>query len=269
MRNSKKYAEMLINAGIELRDGAVYWLNGDAQLKASQRQKLRKILGWICSLPKMVEEKFGFSINITVGSMFSEYNGEEKFEIYGYDEDSHQDIFYFGDVVNDVDENGYIDHWDGFKRLLKSIDVNNLDNYLDNWFKPIEITTDKEGDYNVSHSESIYGIQGLVDTLYDEKNFNPSTGWEFKDNRLYTGYRRFIGCYHESSNKDIVFWESAGDRLLALEVVYSDDSIKVVNYDWSELYSVEANPEDNYESWIYKWDSDKIEDVPVTPYKFN
>ena len=135
MRNAKKYKEMMFNSGIALKDGGVYWLNGDAGLKASERQKFRKILGWICSLPKMIEEKFGFSINMEIGSMFSEYNGEEKFEIYGYDTDGYQDIFYFGGVVNDVDENdGYIHHWDGFKRLLKSIDVNNLDQYLYNYF---------------------------------------------------------------------------------------------------------------------------------------
>lgn len=270
MRNSKKYKEMLFNAGYTLRNGAVYWLNGDAGLKASERQKFRKILAWLEGLPKMLKEKFDLSYNIVIDSNFYESNLEQFFEIYGVDQDTGQGIFYFGEPVNDVEENdGYIHHWEGFKKLLKIIDVNNLVDYLDNHFKKIEITTDDEGDYNISHTESIYGIQTIVDHIYDEANFNSSKGWEFKDRLLYTGYRNFVGCYHTSSNEDIFFWESAGDRLLALEVWYHEDTTKVVNYNWNELYSVEANPDDNYNSWIYKWDSEKMEDVPVTTYKFN
>lgn len=269
MRNTKKYVEKLFNAGYTLKNGGIYWLNGDAGLKASQRQKLRKILGWLENLPKMLRSKFDVDYNVVIESNFYTNNLEQKFEICGVDQDTGQDIFYFGDTVNDVDENGYINHWDGFKRLLKSIDVNNLDNYLDDWFKEIEITTDDEGDYNVTHSESVYGIQRLIDLLYNEDEFDPHKKWEFKDNRVYTGYRHFVGCYHETSNQDIIFWESANSRLLALEVWYKDDSTQVVNYNWSELYSVEANPDDNYNSWIYKWDSENVEDVPVTTYKFN
>lgn len=271
MRNSKKYVEKLFNAGYTLKNGGIYWLNGDAGLKASERQKFRKIISWLENLPEKLKEKFDTNYNVVIESNFYENNMEQMFEIYGVDQDTGQDVFYFGKEVNDLDENDgqYVHHWEGFKRLLKSIDVNNLDNYLDDWFKEIEITTDDEGDYNITHSESVYGIQGLIDTLYDEDNFNPNKKWEFKDNRVYTGYRNFIGCYHEDSNRDIIFWESANSRLLALEVWYHENSTQVVNYNWSELYSVESNLEDDYNSWIYKWDSENMEDVPITKYKFN
>lgn len=269
MRNSKKYREMLMNAGYTLKNGAVYWLNGDASLKASQRQKFRKILGWIADLPKKLKEKFDLDYDIVIESNFYENNMEQLFEIYGVDQDTGQDVFYFGETVNDVDENGYVDHWEGFKKLLKMIDTNNLDNYLDDWFKKVDVEVDSEGDYNISHSESVYGIQELINLIYDEDNFDPHKKWEFKDNRIYTGYRNFIGCYHETSNQDIVFWESTNSRLLALEVWYKEDTTEVVNYNWSELYSVEANAEDDYNSWIYRWDSEKCEDIPVTPYRFD
>lgn len=153
MRNSKKYKEMLFNAGYTLRNEAVYWLNGDAGLKASERQKFRKVLGWLENLPKMLKENFDLSCNIVIDSNFYESNLEQFFEIYGVDQDTGQGIFYFGEPVNDVEENdGYIHHWEGFKKLLKMIDVNNLVDYLDNHFKKIEITTDDEGDYNISHT---------------------------------------------------------------------------------------------------------------------
>ena len=269
MRNSKKYANMLMNAGYTLKNGAVYWLNGDAGLKASQRQKLRKVISWLEGLPVLLKKNFDVEYNIVIESNFYTNNLEQFFEIYGVDLDTGQDIFYFGDIVNDVDENGYIDHWDGFKKLLKSIDVNYLGQYLDDWFKPIEIVVDEEENYIISHSNSIYGTQELIDLLYNEEQFNTEKLWEFKDNRVYTGYRKFVGCYHETSNQDIFFWESANSRLLALEVWYSDDSIKVVNYNWSDLYNVESNPEEGYDSWIYKWDPSKQEDTPVTKYTFN
>ena len=275
MRNTKKYINKLFNAGIELQNGGVYWLNGDASLKASQRQKFRKFIGWLEKLPERLENEFNFDKKIHVNSSYCINDGNEQmFSIYGYtlsDIYVDQYVFEIKTVVNDLDESEgiYTDHWEGFKKWLKELNINHLDNYLDDWFKKIEITVDDEGDYNISHSVSVYGIQGLIDFLYDEDRFNPERRWEFKDNRVYTGYRNFIGCYHESSNKDIIFWESASNRLLALEVWYKEDTTQVINYSWSELYSVEANPDDNYESWIYRWDSDKQEDLPVTKYKFN
>lgn len=194
---------------------------------------------------------------------------EQMFEIYGIDQDTGQDVFYFGGVVNDVDENGYIEHWNGFKKLLKSIDVNNLDQYLDDWFKPIEISTDDEGDYVVSHTNSIYGIQTLIDLIYDEERFDSNKLWEFKDRIWYAGYRRFIGCYHASSNEDLIFWESSNNRLLTLRVWYSyeEGSIEVVNYEWSELFEIKWEAGEDTSS-IYKWDSEKMEDVLVTKNNF-
>lgn len=270
MRNSKKYKEMLFNAGYTLRNGAVYWLNGDAGLKASERQKFRKILAWLEGLPKMLKEKFDLSCNIVIDSNFYESNLEQFFEIYGVDQDTGQGIFYFGEPVNDVEENDeYIHHWEGFKKLLKMIDVNNLDNYLDNYFKEIEIVVDKEGNYNVSHTESIHGIQKLINLLYDEDRFDPEKVWEFKNRIWYAGYRRFIGCYHASSNEDLIFWESSNNRLLTLRVWYSyeEGSIEVVNYEWSELFEIKWETGEDT-SYIYKWDPEKMEDILVTKNNF-
>lgn len=272
MRNTKKYIGKLFDAGYTLRDGGVYWLNGDAGLKASERQKFRKILGWLENLPKILEDKFNLKYNIVIGSNFYENGNEEWFEIYGFDRDTEQDVFYFGEVVNDLDKNDYIHHWEGFKKLLKLININNLDHYLADYFKKIEIIIDKDGDYNVSHTESIYGVQGLIDLLYDEEKFNPEKLWEFKDRIYYAGYRTYIGCYHATSNKDIFFWESASSRLLALEVIYREDTTNVINYNWSELYEVKGEgPDDENESWIYKyeWESREIKYTPITKYSFN
>lgn len=271
MRNTKKYINKLFNAGIELQNGGVYWLNGDASLKASQRQKFRKILGWITDLPKKLKEKFDLDYDIVIGSTFYESNREECFEIYGFDRNTEQDIFNIREVVNDLDENDgqYVHHWEGFKKLLKMIDVNNLDNYLDNYFKEIEIVVDKEGNYNVSHTESIHGIQKLINLLYDEDRFDPEKVWEFKNRIWYAGYRRFIGCYHASSNEDLIFWESSNNRLLTLRVWYSyeEGSIEVVNYEWSELHEIKWETGEDT-SYIYKWDPEKMEDILVTKNNF-
>ena len=273
MRNTKKYINKLWDAGYTLRDGGVYWLNGDASLKASERQKFRKILGWMENLPKMLKEKFNLDYNIVIGSNFYENGGEEIFEIYGFDRDTEQDIFYFGGVVNDVDENGYIHHWEGFKRLLKLIDTNNLDYHLDVYFRPIEIVRDKDT-ITISHTESIFGVQNLINFLYNENNDVNKKGWLFKDHLSFTNMPdKFLGVYHAggTGDKDYFFWEPEHTtRLLVLEVWYSsEDNSKVVNYNWNTDFEIMTNEEDNNSSWIHRWDKDRSEYVPFIKNKFN
>ena len=139
MRNAKKYLKRLKDSGLGIVHDGRYWLNGDAGLKASQRQKLRKFIGWLERLPEKLKNNFNFDKKVYVESRYYINDGKEQvFGLYGYGYtlsnkvfEEHY-IFEIKVIVNDLDEsNGfYLDHWDGFKKWLKDLDVNNLDNYL-------------------------------------------------------------------------------------------------------------------------------------------
>lgn len=262
MRNAKKYKEMLFDAGIELKDGAVYWLNGDAQLKASQRQKLRKFVGWLCELPELLENHV-MDKDLVIGSSFYENCGEQWFSIYGFirEPEGSRDIFEIAEVVNDIDDNGYIHHWEGFKKLLKMVNFQNLDSYLDNYFDPIEIEEDEDR-VKVSHTYSIHGIQNLVDYI---KNMDSN------DKKWYIGDTNigddFIRSYI-SGNQELFFWRSESNHITTLKVWYSyENENKVVNHIWYSDYYVDTNENDDDSQWVYEWDINTHEGNPIMKIK--
>ena len=277
MRNSKKYLGKLENRGLGIVYGGLYWLNGDAQLKASERQKLRKFIGWLGKLPERLENEFSFDKKIYVNSSYYINDGNEQvFKIYGYSLNSiyeDQRVFEIKVIVNDLDSsNGiYLDHWEGFKKWLKKLNVSDLDVYMDDYFRPIEISRDEDNIW-VSHTESYFGVQGLVNFLYDENENINKKGWFFKDYLSYTNYPdKFLGVYH-IGNKDYFFWEPEHtNRILTLEVWYSDDkSTRVVNHEWSNTtFKVDGNVDDEHSLWIFRWDENKKEWSPFTKNEFN
>lgn len=277
MRKAMKYVEKMKKSGLGVVNDALYWINGDAKLKASQRQKLRKFIGWLEKLPERLEKEYGFKDRIYINSSYYVNGGNEQiFTIDGYTlKDIYEDknIFSIKVIVNDLDENDdvYTDHWEGFKKWLKELDINNLDRYLDDYFRPIEISRDDENIW-VSHTVSIFGVQGLINFLYDENENVNKKGWFFNDYLSYTNYPdKFLGVHH-SGNKDYFFWEPEHtNRLLTLEVWYSDDkSTRVVNHEWSNTtFKVDGNVDDEHSLWIFRWDENKKEWSPFTKNEFN
>lgn len=279
MRKSMKYVEMLNKSGLGLVNGALYWLNGDAGLKASERRKLRKFIGWLEKLPKRLENEFNFDKKVYVNSSYYVNGGNEQiFRLCGYTLNNiYEDQFIFDIevIVNDLDESDgiYTDHWVGFKKWLKNLNVNDLDSYLDDYFRPIEISRDEDNIW-VSHTNSSFGVQGLINFLYDENENVNEKGWFFKDHLSFTNMPdKFLGVYHAggTGDKDYFFWEPEHTtRLLVLEVWYSsEDNSKVVNYNWNTDFDIMTNEEDNNSSWIHRWDKDRSEYVPFIKNKFN
>lgn len=265
MRNTKKYKEMLFDAGLELQNEAVYWLNGDAGLKGSERQKMRSLIGWLCKLPELLENH-GMDKDLVVGSSFYENCGEQWFSLYGFirEPEGSRDIFEIAEVVNNIDDNGYIHHWEGFKKLLKMVNFKNLDSYLDKYFDPIEISEDKDS-VKVSHTYSIHGIQNLVDYI---KNTDSDKKWYIGGYLNYTNIGDdFIGsCSY--SNKELFFWRSETNHITTLQVWYSyENNNKVVNHIWSSDYYIDTNEADEDSQWIYEWDVNTHEGKPIMKIK--
>ena len=257
---TKKALNMLLNSGVELADGALYWINGDARLKASQRQCLSRIVKWIANLPKILKDEFKENDQLVVASSFSERNREQIFEIYGYYNNPYRDVFSIKVFVNDLDwwgEDHYLEHWEGFKIFLKNIDYKNMNQYLDERYSHIEVSRDKEGDIVVSHMDSFYGIQPIVDVI-ESKDFDPKKMWLFQDYRYNHGYIRLEGVFVTPSFTKVFWRRHWSDRLICLE--YSlNDSGKVIKYSWDNDSYMNRSMEFVDKLWIHKEVNDKWE----------
>ena len=264
MRNAKKYKEKLFKAGYTLQAGGVYWLNGDAKLTASERQKFRKFLSWLEKLPERFRSNFGLDMNIEILSNFYIWENGQRFCITGVNAKDRTQLFDTDTLVNFVwdEDDEYIDHWEGFKGWLREFDTNNLDGYLVDYFRPINVFVNDYGDIEISHLSSIYGIKNVVDVLHDELKKEKRKGWEFLE--YARNPKKLLGSI-KNSDKEVFFWEGGYTYLKSLEVEYSKDG-NIIDYVWGETSYKVVEEEDG--KWLYVWDNQEHNHLKYRRYEF-
>ena len=263
MRKANKFKEMLWNKGITLNQGGVYWLNGDAELSASQRNKLRKVLGWIANLPQYLKEEFNYECDLVIRSSFFVQGYEELFGLYGSNTKDGEDIFAIEIVVNDYDESGdYIHHWEGMKKWLASIDANHLNSYLEGLFLPVRVSHLEGGEVEVSHEETLCGIDEVVEEIHHELEKNDLREWWFP--QYYSG-RNLLGVI-KTPNKEKFFWGGGFPELKTLEIEFSRDGKTISNYVWGSTPYGSATKADITTLWV--WDDPQQKYLKLGEFEF-
>lgn len=254
MKTLKELREILVNSGIKFLHNNDFWLKEESILNEEELQKLEKLVNWICELPNRIEKETSIKLDIELSSSYySDIFGIEKYTVKGYDNKKCMWVFKIGGIINDLNvTKSYIEYNDICRKWLQTIDFDNLDRYINIYFRPIIITTNTKGDHLVSHKYSAYGINELVNYLSNKSNNIYNNKWIFlSDDNTYKLFKE----YHPSDMCHYVFWSQDGTGdLLTLE--YNVDSKNVIgDYCWTNDTFI-VRKEDNGESWIYKYDYD-------------